>query len=48
MEDVGFKSLNNQPNNDGKSPTVPHPSIEVKSVDSSLRENLWNENIIIL
>jgi len=36
------------PRNDGKSPTVPHPSIEGKSVDSSLRENLWNENIIIL
>jgi len=36
------------PRNDGKSETKPHPSNEGKSVDSSLRENLWNENIIIL
>jgi len=48
MEDVGFKSLNNHPNTDGKSQTAPYPSNEGKSDDSSLRENLWNENIIIL
>jgi hypothetical protein len=33
--------------NDGKSPTVPHLSNEGKSVDSSLRENPWNEKLII-
>ena len=35
------------PRNDGKSPTVTHPSNEGKSVDSSLRENPWNEKLII-
>jgi hypothetical protein len=36
------------PRNDGKSLTLPHPSNEKNSDDSSLRENPWNENIIIL
>jgi len=36
------------PRNDGKSPTVTHLSNEGKSVDSSLRENLWNKKLIIL
>ena len=36
------------PRNDGKSQTAPHPSNEGKRVESSLRENPWNENIIIL
>jgi hypothetical protein len=36
------------PGNDGKSQTTPPPSNEKKRVDSSLRENPWNEMLIIL